>query len=189
MSKVLARSWPGCRPSGEAVFFAMRIGRIFYGNGLRFPQFQGTMCAMGDTTQPSPLAKRLETGIEEIDAQHRYLFATLILLEKAIREGNGKAQVATTIGNLEKYANRHFADEEALFDRVQYPDAASHRAIHVEFMKYVGRLKETKNWDDTDLIALSRSLDVWLTEHILKVDMTYVAFIKADGGKRGEGPG
>jgi len=137
------------------------------------------MAIMEKESPIKPLAKRLETGIESIDAQHRYLFATLALLETAIRKGEGEFQVSKTIENLEKYSKRHFADEEALFDRYSYPDAEAHRVQHRQFIEFVLRLKDVRQWGNTELLALNRSLELWLTEHIMKLDMVYAKFIKS----------
>jgi hemerythrin len=73
---------------------------------------------------------RYSVGNHSIDAQHQALFAIAQELFTAMSAGQGKSALSRTLDRLANYTTSHFAHEERLMQRHQYPDLAAHKAEH-----------------------------------------------------------
>jgi len=69
---------------------------------------------------------KLETGVEQIDNQHRELYRLVNL----VLDPGEETKVEDTLKFLENYVVRHFTDEEALQVASQFPDLPEHKEIH-----------------------------------------------------------
>jgi hemerythrin len=119
-------------------------------------------------------------GHENIDAQHKRLFALANELHTAMTQGQGKGALSLTLNNLVDYTKTHFANEERLMQTHHYPDYAEHKAAHdaltsrvIEFQKNfeAGRVGMT--------IELLQFLKDWLRTHIGETDHKVAAFLKS----------
>ena len=64
----------------------------------------------------------LETGHEDIDDQHRQLFALANALQEAMERNDADPDVVEdAVYSLTEYVVQHFADEEALMDACATP--------------------------------------------------------------------
>lgn len=127
--------------------------------------------------------KRLETGIEAIDAQHRELFKRFDALELAIYESRTRAttELVMMIEYLDRYVKEHFDLEEDLMMKAHYPDFSRHRAEHGKFrLLFEGFKKEYKEKGADFYLTLDvdRELRKWWERHVLEMDMAYVPFLK-----------
>jgi hemerythrin len=71
--------------------------------------------------------KRLETGIDEIDDQHRELFNRIDKLELAMYSGKGAAELKQLVEFLLSYVDEHFGSEERVMLDAGYPVSRSMR--------------------------------------------------------------
>ena len=117
------------------------------------------------------------TGIAEIDNQHRQLIDYLNQLSEAHTAQNRKA-VGEVIEGLVDYTLSHFAFEESLMEEVEYPFARAHKKIHEMFVKRVAgfqaRFKEGQDVTEEFYTLLKR----WLIQHIQRDDMAYSTPVK-----------
>ena len=60
-------------------------------------------------------------GIRQVDEEHQQLFVLAERLHRAMLEGNGKAILVNLLARLVDYTCYHFAHEEQLMERIQYP--------------------------------------------------------------------
>lgn len=123
-------------------------------------------------------AAEFETGISEIDDDHRNLVGLVNLLETAVAEG--RADLGPEIAMLRTYVSHHFAHEEALFTNAPgYPAEAraAHLAQHQAFGEEVQRMAASHRADplSVDPQALHAFLRDWLVNHILKTDKEFAA--------------
>ena len=72
----------------------------------------------------------LETGINEIDEQHRLLFRKADAVLEAVAAGQGAMEVRRTLQFLSDYAALHFETEERYMRAAGFPDADAHAEIH-----------------------------------------------------------
>lgn len=120
-----------------------------------------------------------ETGIDEVDAQHR----RLVEIINSLAEGIGRASMTDLHGvlsQLKDYAQYHFRTEEGIMEAQAYPGLEDHRAEHRAFVDQILLF-------DLDVILASEGLawDMfhflrgWLTNHILVVDRQFAASLPA----------
>ena len=115
-----------------------------------------------------------ETGVAEVDHDHKRLFEGINKLEELVQTGRASASIPAVIDFLERYANEHFAREEAWMERVKCPCAAANLAAHAQFRQTFAKAKERlKNPGTAALVAhqVHKELGDWLTNHILKIDI------------------
>lgn len=128
--------------------------------------------------------EKFETGISEVDFQHRNLVNMINNLAKNGSEPPGEARnfaVRITLEQLIDYTVYHFKAEEALMHEAKYAHEQEHHKAH-ELLKSraLGFAKKIDEGEDVlnDLLAF---LKEWLQKHILITDMQYVADMKAAG--------
>ncbi len=120
---------------------------------------------------PNQWSDDLAIGVEEIDAQHRELYATTATLRDAMRS-NRLDRVPEVLEFLERYAVEHFATEERYMEATAYPDLPVHRTAHRDFVD--GFLQHKSSFASgirpSLVVDLSDWLGRWLGEHIRKMD-------------------
>ncbi len=120
-----------------------------------------------------------ETGLEEVDEQHRRLVQIINELGEALSSQRPVAasELETLHEALREYALLHFTDEEELMDkeRVSAAHRERHRGEHEFFVAELDRLSR-KTPDENDeqrreqVEDALRFLSSWLAYHILGVD-------------------
>ncbi len=125
---------------------------------------------------------RLETSIKVIDEQHRGLIDLINELHDAMTEGRGTEVMAATFGELLKYTQLHFGDEEGLMKEHGYEDFDEHCHEHGIFIDQMSMYRESfedgsKTVDESVLEYLRN----WLITHITGTDRGYVGLFKAAG--------
>lgn len=135
-----------------------------------------------------PWDPTLETGVENIDDQHRGLFALADALADAIAtctqtdEGvceEDEDTVANAIYGLSDYCIEHFADEESLMQSVNYPMLSVHRSLHEQLSADTLTLT-ARFFNDEHIVpdTLGPFITTWLSEHIRRHDMRFVSYLR-----------
>ncbi|SOB60149.1 Methyl-accepting chemotaxis protein III [Pseudodesulfovibrio profundus] len=121
------------------------------------------------------------TGIVEIDDQHRQLVDMLNRLNGAMAHGEGASVLGNIFDELKAYTISHFGTEEKLFDETGYPGAEQHKQIHANLLEKVMELEsDFKSGRVTMSREILMLLKDWLQNHIKGVDMEYVDHLKAN---------
>jgi len=120
------------------------------------------------------------TGIPQIDAQHRKLFSLADELQTAMAGGKGKQVMAQLLQNLISYTRSHFAMEEQIMERAQFPGLAAHRLLHEELTRKVLELQRSFDSGNSAVLSIETMtfLNSWLRHHIGNADSEYVPFVK-----------
>ncbi|MDR0877915.1 MAG: hemerythrin family protein [Treponema sp.] len=124
----------------------------------------------------------LETGYEKVDNQHKQLIAALNNIIEASTSGKGEAEIFKTLDFLTGYTIMHFADEEKLQVKYDYPDYLIHKRIHDDFKVTVGELtaRLRNEGPSEELVGVVTSaVGSWLLNHIKGDDFRMAAFVKA----------
>ena len=122
------------------------------------------------------------TGIAEIDQQHKKLIELINSLNDAMGAGQGKVILGKILGELISYCVSHFAVEERLFDKHDYPDATSHKEKHQSMTSKVLELQTQFEQGKAMMsIEVMEFLQQWLDKHILGTDKQYVPFLTSKG--------
>jgi hemerythrin len=125
--------------------------------------------------------KKLETGIDLIDSQHKELFTRIYKLELAILTRKEYAELERLIEYLESYVSEHFQAEEDIMKRINYPDLIAHQEEHKKFTSFYNNLKKeslSKGIDTYLALDVDKQIRKWWENHVLKTDMAYVPHLK-----------
>ncbi len=124
----------------------------------------------------------LETGIPAIDADHKELVNILNEVLAMRRDATASNQdLNDVLFKLSNYVCYHFQKEEKLFENSDYPATEEHKEKHRDLEKTVVDIHDLlgKDPDMLNLDEMENFLKRWLTNHIQKVDMSYVPHVAA----------
>ena len=118
------------------------------------------------------------TGNSEIDGQHQKLVNLINQLHEAMRTGKGGNALSGIFDELLAYTDYHFKTEEKLFDSIDYQEKDKHKKEHQELVKQALAL-QVKFQSGATLVTIEvlKFLKNWVSDHILKMDMTYKGII------------
>ena len=118
-------------------------------------------------------------GIEELDEQHKQLVDLLNSLIQSINRGEHDEAVKQALRGMVDYVSYHFAAEEDLMNKVDYPDFESHRKQHNAFVvKITNYLKRMQSGQELSAFELVSFLKTWLLRHIAGSDRNIARYIK-----------
>jgi len=122
----------------------------------------------------------LETGVAEVDADHRNLVRLINDLDAMLSQGVDSSRFGEVIDTLIDYAENHFTREEEMLDRLGYPAVADHAESHAGFAHRLGTMVAGCIIEPgPDSIARLRDhLHSWLIDHILLEDMRFAPFVR-----------
>ena len=127
---------------------------------------------------------QISVGNEAIDQDHKYLICLINSVELALRHENTVDQLPLFIQQLMAYTKEHFAREEEIQKKAQYPQIREHKREHEEILiklvdmehlaaeygvkKRQGRLRQDEEAKISEkIMALARH---WILDHVLKTD-------------------
>jgi hemerythrin len=121
-------------------------------------------------------------GIKVVDDQHAGLFDTLNELHAAMLKGQEKSVIGGLLQDLLTYTRNHFSAEELILARANYPDLPAHRLKHQKLTAEVAEYAERFKRGEVALsVHLIHFLCDWLTQHILREDRAYSAWLTQAG--------
>jgi hemerythrin-like metal-binding protein len=122
----------------------------------------------------------LETGVAEVDDDHRTLVRLINDLDEMLSQGGDPARMGVVIDDLVDYAENHFRREEDLLVKLGYPDAVDHAECHDGFGHRLGALVAGCMIDPgpDSITRLRDHLHSWLIDHIMTEDMQFAAFVR-----------
>lgn len=119
--------------------------------------------------------ERFFTGLSVVDEQHQRLVELINQYgELSAQHEVTFAQLEPVLDELARYAQTHFADEEALMDGsgVDARFVEHHKQTHLRFLNDVGAMRSAAlSGTAQNARALFRFLVHWLASHILGTDM------------------
>ncbi len=113
----------------------------------------------------------------KMDQQHQKLFEYINTFYEKVDSGTD-ADCQKAFLDIVKFTEYHFRDEEAMMDKVNYPDAAKHKIIHKQLVARVTELgNELAEGKEGVKNQIKVFLKNWLTAHIMGIDMKYSEFV------------
>lgn len=85
-----------------------------------------------------------ETGVQEMDTQHKRLIHLVNQMYTILREKEGLEKIDAILAEMSDYAERHFQDEEELLRRYAYPEMAEQEASHQAYRQKIQQLISEK---------------------------------------------
>jgi len=125
--------------------------------------------------------KEYETGISEIDAQHKVLVKLMNTLAaaSATKTQDEIAVLNRALLELSDYIRVHFDAEEKLLALHRYPGIDGHIQAHRNFERLFNNLlQEALNGQLLAVDPLLVFLRPWLSQHIMKADHLYIPYVK-----------
>ena len=122
--------------------------------------------------------KSYNTGIHEIDMQHKEILSYVNQLDNA-RKLDSRADVKDVIKGMADYTISHFTFEEALMEQASYPFLGPHQHIHKTLIARVGNFAERFAAGEDIGDEFHGLLRRWLIKHIQRDDAAYVKPVKA----------
>ena len=116
--------------------------------------------------------REFETGITEVDHEHRELVVLINRLHAEIGSGASKEQVSTFLGEVFARIAAHFALEEAVMRKHGYDEYAAHKAEHEELLDEIRDIMdehEATSAADSST-ALSGAVRDWFVNHFKTKD-------------------
>jgi hemerythrin len=123
----------------------------------------------------------LVLGFEEIDKQHKSIFARFEKLSEAAQQGKSKETIEELAAFLFDYAHVHFTTEDKLMVEYGYPKIEIQRHEHGEFTRDANELKkriEQEGATREAAIETTGKLLRWIVQHIKTHDKEMVAYVK-----------
>jgi len=130
---------------------------------------------------------RSEFAIENemVDYQHKELYRTLSDLVEAGYTGKDFDAIISTMNFLIERTVKHFSDEEALQQSINFPDYQNHKKSHEVFKLKAAELREelkAKGGGNALLMKTVSTIGEWLTNHIRKEDKKIGEYIEMKNG-------
>lgn len=112
-------------------------------------------------------------GDDHLDSQHRGLIELIDMLDSQSRMGE-------VLERLEVYVDEHFRDEEAMLEKVGYPELAAHKQQHKAFEEWLAVSRRA--FREPEVSAMLRDsirayLKGWLVNHIMVSDKDYASWL------------
>lgn len=123
----------------------------------------------------------LDTGIEVIDRQHQRIVAYLNELNEANDRGD-RAATLHVLDELVDYTITHFAFEEELQEKANYPFLKAHKRVHEIFARRVTEFQKRAVAGENVAPELLSMLKIWLVNHIKGDDADYVECVTRNLG-------
>jgi len=101
------------------------------------------------------------------DEQHKQLIGIVNRFQDAITDGNEEQVADDILAELIEYTKRHFHDEEALMQKINYSGYEEHCLLHQNLLEEIASVLYQKESDkEFDSFGLLLFLKQWLIEHI-----------------------
>lgn len=116
-------------------------------------------------------------GRADIDAEHQHLFK----LVNTVLAAKDKGALTACAMALFQYTREHFAHEEQLMKRLNYPAMLEHQTQHDDLISRLSEVSARIANDTLDHLVLEAFLSDWLLNHIATSDVKLAAYIQANG--------
>jgi len=114
-----------------------------------------------------------ETGIEEIDLQHRYFMGLINRMYPELTTSDDPEYRARLFDELAKYASFHFISEENLMIKLGYPDLNRHHMMHRNLIDELSWRAQSKSYDEFFDFLVS-----WFIDHTVEEDHRIGDFVR-----------
>ena len=120
----------------------------------------------------------LDTGITEIDRQHRRIVDYINKLYE-LRASPDRDGLGHVIAEMVDYTESHFTFEEDMLENAGYAFLGPHKKVHELFIRRIASLQARFEVGEDVTGELHDMLSRWLFNHIRHEDHSYVEIAKA----------
>jgi hemerythrin len=117
-------------------------------------------------------------GVRQFDEEHSMIVAMVNRLHDAIKAGESAEKLDAIMLDLAGFANSHFAHEEALLAKYEYPELDQHHNAHQELLNHLELHRKSVILGTTvSQFEMLQFLMDWLMEHTRDVDKKHGEFL------------
>lgn len=116
----------------------------------------------------------MKTGHPQIDREHKELLDHINSFMDACRVGTASSEILNMLRFLKTYTQKHFAHEEDIQVKNQYPYYKEHKKLHEDFIKAILAIEEKvlQGGSSIELVVeVNQKVGFWLIEHIKVEDI------------------
>ena len=122
--------------------------------------------------------EQYSVGVPLMDSQHQKWFHYINEFHEVVTDGSDHDEISELLDNLVIYSRYHFASEERLLKRVEFPELSQHEDDHARMTRRLLSLQEMFLSGKLEAAEeLLKTLSSWVDEHILADDREYGIFI------------
>ncbi len=125
---------------------------------------------------------KLSIGVEQIDDEHKKLISIINEYHDNISNGSSETAIRKAVEGLVQHVQTHFANEEKLMEKHNYPQLAIHRYLHEKLtqdvFQYVEKLQTGQKILNLDMAIFLKG---WLENHIAETDKKIGIFLNSQG--------
>jgi hemerythrin len=127
--------------------------------------------------------EEMSVGVKVLDDDHKKLVSMVNELHDGILEGHRAEALGHVLDQLVSYTKIHFAREEQMFAKTNYPATADHKKEHDELIKTALDLQTRYKGGASSMLSLETMsfLKKWLAHHINDVDKSYRSHLNKNG--------
>jgi hemerythrin-like metal-binding protein len=136
-------------------------------------------------SKTGPLVKwsdeQFSVGVKQIDDEHKRLVGLLNELHRALEAGTGEGALGGILDGLYQYTCYHFAHEEIMFRRSNYPAIEKHYEQHRILTTKVLEIYEDfqKGTLKVSPEQILEFLKTWLAQHIMGADREFGMYLNS----------
>lgn len=120
----------------------------------------------------------LDIGVDAMNEEHKRLIAFMNKVYD-LREAQAEVlSVKAALDDFVAYTQKHFADEEAFMQSIEYPGLDEHKAKHRKLFEDLSNFIEVFNRTGDIDDSFFAFLKMWLRGHIVYIDGKYHQFIE-----------
>jgi hemerythrin len=112
--------------------------------------------------------KEFETGVPDVDHEHRELVALLNSLATEVEAGASRERIQEFLGEVFARIAAHFALEESIMRKHGYDEYAAHKAEHEALLDDIRDIMDEAQSDYS--AALSQTVRDWFINHFKSKD-------------------
>jgi hemerythrin-like metal-binding protein len=116
--------------------------------------------------------KEFETGVPDIDHEHREIIELINNLHEQMAGGADHAQVADFLGEVFAKIAAHFALEESVMRKHSYDEYEAHKADHERLLDEIRDIMDAQQEDPSAAYgdSLSSTIRDWFVNHFKSKD-------------------
>lgn len=140
-----------------------------------FKHIIGSDSLIGKFESQFAFTSKYKVGIEVIDREHAKLFEIIADANQVVHAEfmhDKYDEIVRILAELRDYTNVHFRDEEAIMQKLNYPDLPAQKKAHAVFEEKLAEIN-LEQVDENQQEYLEELLDYllnWLSAHILHMD-------------------
>jgi hemerythrin-like metal-binding protein len=132
--------------------------------------------------RPRAWDEGLDTGIADVDAEHRLQVSLVNALEAVLRQGKDQALAEKTLQQLVDFTSVHFLSEELMMRLHAYPGHDAHALEHGRLLDQVQAIRRASTGGDrASALQLIEALRSWLVSHIKSMDQGFALWCARNG--------